>query len=983
MKQQANEETKNETRIAQGERTINGVKYLISFTRTKSQVGPLSKPQVTVSAYSMTSKVPTPKPLTMALTELCEKFGVRPEELSKRADKLLNSLDVQSGALTLNLEYRARFLNKELKHSMTKLMNTGRKYKCMFFDVIEDDTRKILMEAHSENATFRQMKPLALSYAEVADTLEIEPSAVLSHLGDLARLLIVEDGAELQLARLKTQGNEDVPMITISVTESSNMIEPLSPEVPAKTTDELSPSQSIKLVKGISPSEAATRIQRLFRAKLSKERTQMLLKKTRAHPEEKLVLRTAYRSADETLYTLSVFANKQAYLIRAENSTVSLNCKVDRAVDASIKSVHDLVPMVKVDGNRLLYVGKTPSNPLQSQVRQSKTLLTKRDKTFDGRAYSLAVYEVETGLLIESFKRGTTKDWKMSLHVSTGELWAMFQNELPLDEVCEALRLVNGALTLAPPLMIEPRTASKQNLLEFTRNSRSREEGPRLTESGSESASKIKAHLRGFVVRKGLQAAIERLRNETEGKLVLLKVVELDDKKYAVSVRLVGKVLKVQAASFEEHLAVSVNIAAFAQFRYSPEQIATNCILPTLKVQDVHGTHKLTFDLAKMHDTRRTSDAKFIEKARRKEETSSSVLKNSSEDSLQESPICIKRPLKVFETAQVKRMPRMSSLKSLIGPDSKPDLQIDYVDSYREDGKTETCYDYESEQSIPHSAQHELRRTAGSYGRPRVNSSRQECMPAAEHRPRQFKDQRETPLESIMKKTDSARSAVDTPGFPASSDGTSSKASSSAFLINSQTPKSRYLNAGSKESPGFQDSSEVDGLTFSESRNSSGASLDDLRQARPEMTPSSALQHTPFSDHSSDSFTRSQLSEYSSDAALLNSPSLGRYLKARDQTEQEGLITTTVPPASRSSVLLVRTASKISQVSFVVSLFREKDQIRVEAVNHKRGLELCLNIGMSLPQTSSGLDKLCSQILTRLSLLRSPDGEFSLSLCRE
>jgi hypothetical protein len=946
----------------------------------------------------MTSKVPSPKPLTLALTELCEKFGVRPEELSKRADKLLNSLDVQSGALTLNLEYKARFVNKELKHSLTKLMNTGRRYRCMFFDVIEDDTRKILIEAHSENATSRQMKPLALSYVEVADTLEIEPSAVLSHLGDLARLLIVEDGAVLQLARLKTQGNEDVPMITISVTESSNMIEPLTPEFPGKITEESPSPQSIQPPKGLSLSEAATRIQRRFRAKLDRAPARMLQKKEEGHPEEELVLRTEYSSADETLYTLSVFASPQTYLIRAENSTVLLTCKVDRAVDASIKSVHDLVPMLKVDGDKLLFIGKPPPNPdevlgskgPQSQDSQSKTLLTKCDKTFDGRPYSLAVYEVETGLLIESFKRGTMRDARTSLHISTAELWEMFHNERPIEEVCEALRLVKGALTLAPRLTIDSRSAAKQNLLELSRNSRGREEGLRLTESGNESASKIKAHLRGFVVRKGLQAAIERLRNETEGKLVLLKVVELDDKKYAVSVRLVGKVLKVQAASFEEHLAESVNTEAFSQFRFcSPEQIATECILPTLKVQDVHGTPKLTFDLTHIHEVRGNPDAKFIELASKKPETGPSFPSNTSEglatsDKLQESPISIKQPLKVFETAQVKRMPRMGSLKCLIAPDSKPDLQIDYVDSYR-DGRTETFYDNESEQSVPQSAQHALRKTAGSYGRPRVNSSRQEYKPTADHKPK--RDLRETPQRGdIMKKTDLTRSAAKTPGFPVYADGSTSKASSSAFLIDSHTPKPRLHNADfNRKSPRFHDSREAGGFTFTESRNSSSSSLDEVNQARLKMPPSSALQYMPHSDKLSGSLTRSQLSEFSSEAPLHNSPSLGKYLKALEQAEQESLgphISTGLS-ASRSSVLLVRTACNISQVSLVVSLFRESGQIRVEALNHRRGLELSLILVMSLPQTSSELDKLCSSILTRLRLHRSPNGKFSLILDRE
>lgn len=532
------EEIKNETRLAQGERTINGVKYLISCCRTQSKVGPLSKLQVTISAYSMTSKAPTPKPLSLALTELCEKLEIRPEELKREANRLLNRMDVQSGALALSIEAR----NKELLFSLTKRFNTGLEYECRFFEVYDNHAVKILIEAHSN--TSRKTKALVLTYAEAAYTLEVPLAAVQSHLEDLAALLIIEDAAALQLAKVKTQGR-DVFLITISH----------APE--ADGTHEL-PRY------GVIATEAAVRIQRLFRAKTARDRVKLLNNKA----QRQLVLRTVLRSEEGVLFSLSVLDSGLAYLVKAENLARSLTCSINKN---EVKSVREVLALLRVKHNQLLK--KPPGLQLTlketldslSMHTRARKLLTMRSKRLDDKDCTLAIYQTDIGLVIECFKP-EIKKWKMAVPTST--LMQLFARRRLVDEVCEGIGVTDDTLTL------------KTNTRLTFSNSVSREA----------SALKIQAHLRGFVVRRSLKFALTRLKRE--GRLLWLKVVQLHEMRYAVSFRLVGEELRIHAARFKALLVASLSAEVLGRHI----RFVADYILPTLKVIPFNGAYKLIFD---------------------------------------------------------------------------------------------------------------------------------------------------------------------------------------------------------------------------------------------------------------------------------------------------------------------------------------------------------------------------------------------------
>jgi len=1134
-KKQKREEAKQEALIAQGERKINGNTHLIRCIRTESKVGHLSKPQITITATPSSKANPTPKPLTLPLTELCEMLELRPEELNREAERLLNSVEVHSGEVSLNAEAKESFSSKELKHKMVKRLNTGREYDCLFFDVFEDENRKILIEAHCKDAGQKPMKPLLLSYAEVADTLDIEPSAVLQNLEEIGNLLIVEDAVELQLARIKPQGSEDVPMITISLTETNNILEPEIGQVVTRPVEEM-PQVKFKLVKGVSPKEAAVKIQRHFRAKLSRDKVKLLKVKAAREEQSKLALRTSMKDENGVVYTLSIFAGQQAYEIRAENSTQVLTCKIDKVeiVDAKIKSDKEIVPMLKIAGNQLTFASRSISqtliNPIktalkanfETQIKHLKTrkLLTLRSKTFEENIHMIAIFQTENGLLIECFKPEVLADQRIvSMSVTSHTLTEMFGHEYPLDEIVETLKLVNGQLILHPkdsPI----KCVSNQNLLELTNQKPKRRDysqdyetlyRQRIVTRGTklfrnklyvvvmsiertkpdidsvfndsdkvtfevlssssmeaklqvsidlktaseitglqkdmllpigntiinrmldiregtvvidpscgpinceQSASKIKAHLRGFVVRKNLQIALDKLRND-EVKPLLLKVLELNGKLYGVSVRLYDDEVKIEAANFESSMKVCVGIDIFNKFEgISPEKVAADFILPNLKIEEVDGTQKLTINpsIRKSIETQAKDTQHGLKVDTHKEPwvAEGGNRGNKSEDvpiiqttpPKQDSPTFAKKPLKVFPTTEVKRMPRMGSLKNLIVPDSLPAFTIEYMDSHRSEVSMQNSDINLLDSEVDKTAIFDEYETVKSS----VEIVKAEAPPikAEANKPDQPKNALKNPVQVIANKIDEfsshpakhqevqskaktsllSRAKPGSPGIQASIDDLSPRTSESGSSIYGPKTSLSRLSKVQYSSRDFQKPADsyrgsTDGYTFAEPRLSSRhSSADNFKLiANPAFIHSSALNRRPPSDKSTNSMQRSQ----ASDRMRASFESSDAEIKQLTSSHEVFFSPVSSAALTETSELLLRTGHKIDRVSFIVSLFRQNDHIKVEAISQRRGLNLTLNIVGSFPQSLSTqeLDSICSSILTRLTLYRGKQGEVGLNL---
>jgi tetratricopeptide (TPR) repeat protein len=668
----------SEVTIAQGERTLLGQKYLITCSRFNALV----------KFTAFNSKGTTS--LTMPLTDLCERLELRFDELSKEAAKLLDSVDIQSGALSLSPEYKQRFVVKELKYSVRRQLNTGH-YECMISDVLEDDVHKILVEARSINVPFSYLRPLVLTYAEAADILEDD-------LEGLAEGLIVEGASGLQLAR---QGPKECPLITIRLTDTDNALEP-EPRESCFTTL-VQTCLKFKLVEHTTPTQAASYIQRVFRAKLSRERLKML--KAKKARKTQLALRAAIKDDRGSVYSLSILAGDFIYEAVCENITTKLSCKIEKVevVDAKIKSVGDIVSMLRIVGGQLLFVGKTTTsvlnkpaitafkNALEVQAkRKTRKLLVLQSKQLGGEVYMLAIYEVESGMLVECFKPDVSGI--VSLVLTRSTLKETFNKELPLEEIIDTVCLDKDQLTLKPKVILIRSTSSQDQGLDLLKNYEALykqrivtrgtklfrnklyvvvmliertdpsidsvfndsdkltfevlaaseketrlsvsidlktaaeitglqndlllpigniiinrmlllQDGQLLIDSSSgpidrdQNASKIKAHLRGFVVRKNLLGAVQRLRKEQCGKLILLKAVELDEKVYGVAVRLIDSELRIDASNFREVIQGSVSTEVFERFRrISPERAASDYILPTLRVENIEGSSRLTFD---------------------------------------------------------------------------------------------------------------------------------------------------------------------------------------------------------------------------------------------------------------------------------------------------------------------------------------------------------------------------------------------------
>lgn len=687
------------------------------------------------------------------------------------------------------MEYKERFTNKSLKHSIHKRLNVGRDYECMFFDVFEDDCRKILIEAHPKDTNFNQLKPLVLTYAEIADTLEIGPYEVLSKLQEIGDLLIVENATILQLARFKPHDIDNLPLIIISVTETNNILEPRSLGLIAKPTpDDILPRNKINLLKGLGPQRAATKIQRAFRVNLSKNRVKLL--KAKFAREEQLCLRTAYKDCEGEIYTISIFAGKLAYEIKAECMSRLLTCKMSKSdfLEYNFKSVRNIVSILQISKNQLTFLEKNSYSVkpafikvFQPQIKQmvSRKLLTLRTKKFADILHMLAIYEIKGGLLLECFKPDFKSNYRIiSLIMPTRSLVEMFEEEKPLDEIIEVTKLVNGKLVVQPKNSLM-KFVSNKNLLEIAHTQpnlydsfkdfdalyRQRiisrgtkmlrqvlyiiimsidkteaslktvfNDSDKLTfevissssveavqqvsidlKSAShitgfskdmlipignmivdqmlefkddkiiinssvllnfdKSASKIKAHMRGFVVRKNLQVSIKRMKNDYDGKLVLLKVIELNSKHFGVSVRLFNDEVRVEASNSECTLITKLSPEVFNIIpTIKPEKISAEFILSSLKIIEIDNVHKLVVDLATFKI--------LVSRVILYEVKFDALLNPAITSQKQESPTLAK-PLKVFHTEVVKRIPRMGSLKALIVPDSIPTFTIEYVDSYR------------------------------------------------------------------------------------------------------------------------------------------------------------------------------------------------------------------------------------------------------------------------------------------------------------
>jgi hypothetical protein len=369
---------------------------------------------------------------------------------------------------------------------------------------------------------------------------------VQNHFEDLAALLIVEDAAALQLAKIKTQGR-DVFLITISH----------APEAEGMQSDELPRYR-------VLADEAAVRIQRVFRAKTARDRVKLLRNKAL----RELVLRTVLRSEEGVLFSLSVLDSGLAYLVKAENLVRSCSINKDE-----VKSVRELMPLLRLKHNRLLFVKKPPGLQLTlketldslSMNTRARKLLTMRSKRLDDKDCTLAIYQTDIGLVIEGFKP-EIKKWKMAVPTST----LMQLRRQLVDEVCEGIGVTDDTLTL---------THKTNTRLTFS-NSVSREA----------SALKIQTHLRGFVVRRSLKFALNRLKRE--GRLIWLKVVQLHEMRYAVSFRLVGEELRIHAARFKVMLVASLSAEVLGRHI----RFVADYILPTLKVIPVNGAYKLIFD---------------------------------------------------------------------------------------------------------------------------------------------------------------------------------------------------------------------------------------------------------------------------------------------------------------------------------------------------------------------------------------------------
>lgn len=1027
---------------------------------------------------------------------------MRPDELARNTEKLLNSVSVKAGALSLSPIGKERPSSKEFKLTVTKRLNTGLEYECNFFDILEDDSRKILVEAHSKEPSSKALKPLTLTYAEIADILEIEPSAVLNYLEDLSELFIVEDATDLQLARMQPQGgDDDMPLITISLTNTMNILEP-EPTEPKTSTQDFSHQVKFKLVKGLSPSEAATRIQRHFRAKLSKDRVALLKSKAAREDQQKLALRTAFKDDCGNSYILSIYSGKLSYEARAENGEKQLTCKIDKVevVDAKMKSDHDIVPMLKIVGNQLIFVGRSAtsaiSKPIISALKgnsesrpkqiKARKLLTLCTKEFDDVIYMIAIYEVETGLLVECFKPEVLADSRIvSLHLSTQSLMEMYDQEYPIDEINDTIKLIKGQLVLQP-IKSPIKFVSKQNLLELTQAKpdykkdyeamyrqriisrgtkmfRSKlyvvvmsiekadpdidsvfNDSDKLTfevlssssvdvkqtigidlktaseitglgkdmvlaigniiinrmldvrdgrvvidpSSGpincEQSASKIKAHLRGFVVRKNLQMTVERMRTDLEGRLILLKVIELNERMYGVSVRLFDDEVKIEAANFDDSLKLCVGTDIFNKFKdTTPEKVASDYILPALKIEYLGGTRKLTIDpairqtietQAKMKGDAATAKAELektsLQTEARYEVGGAKVSFGKTEAKPQVSPIrkqspsIAKKPLKVFPIAEGNR----------INPDSKPSL---------------TNPTQFSSKDTNH----------GRYRPAEIFDEFDAVLPTREpvESPPPDRQARQSPVEVITKKIESATLPKSVPrapmyhpvtAMPTSSFGhdsiedvsphssvSSNKSRSAHTRLNKPLQSSREFQRSDESYRGF-----IDGYTFAEPRLSSRQSIGDNFNmiANPAFIHSSALNRRPPSDKSSNSRQISQRS----DQMRASFESSDVDMKPLASSHDVFFSPVTSAPLTESSELLLRTGHKIDRVSFIVSIFRQNEHIKVEAVSQRRGLHLTLNVVGSFPtsQSAQELESICSSILTRLALYRNRQGEVCLNL---
>jgi hypothetical protein len=1003
----------------------------------------------------MTSKAPTPKLLVLPLTQLCEQLALRPAELALKADMLLDSLDVQAGAIVLRSKEK-RPASKALKHRMTKAMNTGLNYDVSFYDVLVDDTRLICIEATSSGLSPMQLKPLTLTHEEVSETLEVDRGDVLSHLAELAELLIVEDAVELQLARLKPQGGEDMPMITISMTGAENVLEPV-PTVSARLED--SPVK-FKLVKGLSPAEAAVLIQRHFKAKLIREQVELLRRRAAREEHMKLTYRTIIKDEKGSAYVLSVFAGKTAYEVKAQRDTLALTCSIDKAqiVNAKVKSVSSIVAMLKITGNQLVFEASTASSAVKLAMEAAfsiearakiRKLLSLRKKELDGNSCMLTLFQVDTGLLIECLSLNPEIDsTKITMSVPTHALVEMFGSELPIEEVFDSISLANGQLILQPTGRLLLRRASKPDLnkdyetayrrrivtqrtklirnklyviimslqksdvdsvyndsdiliFEVQPNSSSeakREVGIDLKTASQitglqqdmlmpighviitrmldiragevildasagpvnvdRSASLITAHLRGFIIRKNLLTTIDKLKRQTVGRLVLLKVVEMAGKIYGVSVRLDHEEMKIEAANLEEGLAVSVNTGMFAGFRrISPERVALKYILPSLGIEEMHDTRKLVFDL----DVGRRIKADTAHEASRDR-----ICQRAHADTKE---VVSAKPINGEPThpsrGQDGRLGSHGKTGYLSGlQGEKANLEARLADDRPAQSSDVAPLDSQAvvfdefepvkaavhpQAIVPHLIQ--------------VISSSQEKSDLNKPPLRQTKGPQRRTTHHVSSSSDSS-----------SHDAASEESSESGSSYYKSPPHQAHLRA-SKPSRGIfkppirtsTDSFMTDPLSPTMQ-----SSLDrpfELITSSSAYIPNAPLNRRPSSGKSSNSNYSEHIAASSEGSSLNLQPALSS--KAFFSSL-----------SSSSTDLLLRTGHKIDRVSFVVSLFRQEDYIQVEAVSQRQGLHLFLQVeGSFSPRlTPHELDSICSNILSRLTLIRSRQGNISLDL---
>jgi hypothetical protein len=479
------------------------------------------------------------------------------------------------------------------------------------------------------------------------------------------------------------------------------------------------------------------------------------------------------------------------------------------------------------------------------------------------------------------------------------------------------------------------------------------------------SASKITAHLRGFIIRKNLQTTIERLKKETAGRLVLLKVVEMRGKIYGVSVRLDNEEMKVEAANFEEVLAVSVNTEMFAKFRrISPERVALEYILPSLEIQETHGTRQLVFDLdigrrIKADTANELSRDRIVQRPQAnlntKEVVPAKIVRGGQ-----------KHPSRGQDVRQGSHIGKTGYLSGLLGDRGNSEVRL-----------------------------------AGDKERRHVQSSDSDINPMD--------------LDSqavVFDEFESVKSAAPPQAFVPHLMQTISSSQEK-----SDKPQLRQTK-GPQRRPKHHKRSSSDSSSHNEERPESSSSYDKslLLQAHQRASKPSRDGFKATVKTSTDSFTPdphnksiqpphdrpfgliTSSSKYIHNSPLSRRPSSGKSQDSKsDYSEhtltsfessnldlQPGLPSQAFfsPLSSPSSELLLRTGHKIDRVNFVVSLFRQDDHIKVEAVSLRRGLHLSLQVvGSFAPSLSPHeLDSICSNILSRLTLMRNRQGNISLNL---